>query len=882
VKCGTYYEGDKIVFTSENKIGFIFGQENNSWGGIASFCSMGSRSKVLLAIIYLFLLGLSSSVLGLDDIGIIGTRIFDEWPPAHINHTFPGVSVSSDEISLEVLAVGDVVGQREIILWMKVENRQDDYFLVTPSRIRVWVDTGPRRDCYYHNWSESSHTSSCDDYENVKWRHQDYNLSPYESIGFWVVYSLPHYQFLDITDIVLEYPKVNIPVSIKISRDRVVEDILYLNIREPRQGLTYTKLRSVLFFVYDRDVDPIEIEYWIEVDGNTILNGHLTQRVTSTTICPPHLNTLTRFGEFDLDLGGGPHRLVVRISDGHHTTEEDVNFTIKPRVPQVTVLPVKWVVNTSSFFKDLKFGANHQGAPTVWDVDGDGEKEMIYGTSKGPSKRLWCIGLDTRLEWVYPSLDLPGLPGDPTSKVSLVDVNNDGIYEIALAGRGGRLHLINGLDGNMVWYWNEPHQQDMLGAPQAMDVNGDGFIEFFLNTMDGYIHRVSHEGRLIWTSFQTQSNMAHPTICDIDQDGLYDVVWASDDHVYCIDALRGSEKWRYSPEPGSNVKTANIIVADIDKDGEYEAVTWTSDRTTSVISLNSTGGLEWAWRHPRQGPWPRIWSCQAMGDLDKDGSMDIVIMSSDAAFAIRIGGEKPETMWEINFTSLSHEGYLPWGATNYYRSYYHTIADIDGDNELEILWLAPFPIVTDGATGRLEAYYLDDYLRINTLARNGGWWGDINGDNTSEWIVELWTNSSSITLIYALTLNGEFPAESPWPEYYHTAYPSSFQYKQDWLTLKSAGSNSLWFPIPEHIIPLLLLICTSWLTFSKRSLSTGSKLGPGSRSVVVYGLGSDKDLGPQGPAWQNTQPFSGLFLGLFIVFRLRHFSSWVLIFRFGW
>jgi hypothetical protein len=188
-------------------------------------------------------------------------------------------------------------------------------------------------------------------------------------------------------------------------------------------------------------------------------------------------------------------------------------------------------------------------------------------------------------------------------------------------------------------------------------------------------------------------------------------------------------------------------------------------------------------------------------------------MSSDAGFAISIGRETPETMWEINFTSLSQEGYLPWGATARYRSSFQTIADIDGDDEQEILWLAPFPIVTDGATGKLEAYYLDDYLIVDTQANNGAWWGDIDGDNTSEWIVELRTkNSSSLTLIYALTLSGEFPAQSPWPEYYHTAYPSSYQNKQDWLTLKSAGSNSLWFPIPERVLTTLLFGCR-WCTY---------------------------------------------------------------------
>ena len=130
---------------------------------------------------------------------------------------------------------------------------------------------------------------------------------------------------------------------------------------------------------------------------------------------------------------------------------------------------------------------------------------------------------------------------------------------------------------------------------------------------------------------------------------------------------------------------------------------------------------------------------------------------------------------------------------------YQLIADIDGDDEQEILWLAPFPIVTDGATGELESYYFNDLLHVGSRQENGGWWGDVDGDGVSEWICELNGNSQRETQVYCLTMNGRFPAKSPWPEYYHTSYPAEYQNQLDWLVLKSAYSNSLWFPIPEML-----------------------------------------------------------------------------------
>ena len=58
----------------------------------------------------------------------------------------------------------------------------------------------------------------------------------------------------------------------------------------------------------------------------------------------------------------------------------------------------------------------------------------------------------------------------------------------------------------------------MHGAPQAFDVDGDGFVEFFMQTWGG-VHRVSHEGELVWTTSQMLGSNANPTIADIDKDG---------------------------------------------------------------------------------------------------------------------------------------------------------------------------------------------------------------------------------------------------------------------------------------------------------------------------------------------------------------------------
>ncbi len=483
----------------------------------------------------------------------------------------------------------------------------------------------------------------------------------------------------------------------------------------------------------------------------------------------------------------------------HEVWFDDLVLTSVPVAPPpVSLLTLKWTYNVSNTFAGHTFGAGHQGCQTVWDVDGDGTNEIIFGTRRGDSKRLWCIDPDGAFEWLYPPIDEDGLPGDPTSKVSLVDVDNDGRYELALAGRGGRLHVIMG-NGSLLWVWDNPNQGEaMHGAPQALDVDGDGFVEFFLNDNSGFIHRVNHLGQLVWTSSQAGAgNQGHPTICDIDQDDRYEILFASqDDHLWCISAETASHEWIFNA--GANMQQNQVIVADVNNDGEYEAIIWTDAAATAPANLHivSFYGTELGrWTHPRNGSNIRI--CQAMGDVDGDGSMDMVLMTGDGAFCIDVGASQPTTKWEINFTQWCEDGLIPHGATSDHYSSYQLIADIDGDDEQEILWLAPYPMVTDGATGQPEAYYLNDHIALNRRQENGGWWGDVDNDGESEWIVELNGNSHPETMVYCLTLNGTFPADSAWPEYYHSAYPGEYQQSQDWLMLKGAYSNSLWFPLQQ-------------------------------------------------------------------------------------
>jgi len=481
----------------------------------------------------------------------------------------------------------------------------------------------------------------------------------------------------------------------------------------------------------------------------------------------------------------------------------------------VTELRLEWVFNTSDVFADKSFGAGHYSGPTVWDVDGDGENEVVFGTRRGDSKRIWCIDQDGHFEWLYPTINQEELPGDPISKISLIDVDSDGTYELCFTGRGGILHVLNG-HGQVEWTWENPNQSNMIGPPQAYDVDEDGVVEFFLGDNNGDVYRVDHTGEVVWRSQVPTQTYGQPTICDLNGDGDYELVLSPyHGNIHCLSAATGSLRWvferAYTNPP--------VIVADVNRDGRDEVLASVEYRPEEphpggLVCLDDSGNELWSWETP-----DRVRMCQVIGDVDADGSIDIAVMSAThLVYCLDIGGEFPEKKWELNLTLASEDGLIPLGATSTQWSAYQLIADIDGDGQQEILWLAPYPIVTDAATGNIEAYYINPHVALDRRQENGGWWGDVDGDGLSEWIVELNGNYHSATAVYCLTMGGPFPAESPWPEYSHCAYPAEYQQEQDWLTLKAAGSNSVWFPIgPEFCFILIVVLQGSLLCTGERS-----------------------------------------------------------------
>ncbi len=193
-------------------------------------------------------------------------------------------------------------------------------------------------------------------------------------------------------------------------------------------------------------------------------------------------------------------------------------------------------------------------------VDYNGAPAVVGGTNP---VRILNAEDDGHLALLTVGAELSGTPGYQIKMLWAADQSapDDERYSMAaiaptlagewLAGVGsqqGKLRARRGSTGTVQWevtLWggviltDAPPRWNALSSVAAVDVDGNGRVDFVVGGADGWLYAVEAEtGRLIW-SLDLGAPVGDPIAADIDQDGLSDVlVPAGDGYLYAIGAAR--------------------------------------------------------------------------------------------------------------------------------------------------------------------------------------------------------------------------------------------------------------------------------------------------------------------------------------------------------
>ena len=238
---------------------------------------------------------------------------------------------------------------------------------------------------------------------------------------------------------------------------------------------------------------------------------------------------------------------------------------------------------------------------------------------------------------------------------------------------------------------------------------------------------------LLW-SYETGGEvLSSPVIANINNDGDGDlevIVGSYDNKLYVFNS-QGDLVWDFMagyvtsddkdpiyPDKGFIYSTPAI--GDIDNDGELEIIV--ASAGGNIYAINSTGQVEW---RNLNSSWLWIQSSPAIADIDNDGKMEIVVCSY--GYADTPGIYVLNTMGQEKWHYLI-ANHMVWIQSS------PAIADIDKDGDVEIIVGSSDGLHVINSSGKEEWSYTSKHWPIYGLDSSPAI-ADINNDGEMEIVV---------------------------------------------------------------------------------------------------------------------------------------------------
>ncbi len=298
-------------------------------------------------------------------------------------------------------------------------------------------------------------------------------------------------------------------------------------------------------------------------------------------------------------------------------------------------------------------------SPVVEDMDGDGKKEIVFGTKDG---KIHSIDINGNLKWTYSSqekhsdVELMFLDTETSNSINaspnINDINNDGKKEIVFGTEAGILYAIN-FKGNLIWKYKTG------GA-----IRGSALIQLFSNkqtgifvgSMDKNMYFLNANGKLYWKFEAKEAIESCPALIMGKKPMV--VFGANDGIIYSVD-LTGKLLWEFKTK---GKITAQAVFEQLTKNSDKVILVGSNDGTLYCISEQG----ELIWSYDTEGA---ICSRVTISDINKDGKKEIVFGSCDN-----------------NVYALDNNGKKLWSyETDFWVVAPPIVSDLDGDGKLEIV-----------------------------------------------------------------------------------------------------------------------------------------------------------------------------------------------------
>lgn len=411
-----------------------------------------------------------------------------------------------------------------------------------------------------------------------------------------------------------------------------------------------------------------------------------------------------------------------------------------------------------------------EASPAIGDIDDDGNLEIVVATGGTPNSN------------------------DPSTN------RNGGLIAYELTSSAGTSWSFSVKSG---WPFVMPDDMGTgVGArepdgvcdgirtdPTLGDIDGDGDLEIISIAFDRRIRAFHHNGTVVngWPIQRESGDIilrggqSSAAIGDIDNDGIDEIIIGTNSPPWNGDAYDGpfpdtynipdytlATVWAINGDstlvPGWPVITQQNIesspaLGDIDGDGELEVVVGTGlfdgyVNGRQVYAWNADGSVVNGWPRPTNDNMP---ASPAIADLDGNGVQDVIIGCGKAAQPFC----RTLYAWSGNGNNLPG---FPM-STPFAYPYPPIVADIDGDNNLELVLTSLETDVISVIQHNGSNGSIDTTRKTGSIILNAPLVHDLDGDGSLETAIASATSSgqAAIYIFEEATSTNANSATLPWP-----------------------------------------------------------------------------------------------------------------------